>query len=216
MRISENSNIDRAESRITCAVAAFASRTSELRMKHQNIALLRSTVPNAIKAEESRAKLTSDPVYVRSSNATVLSQDINRAKSKNLATDGTGRVSTFAPKSMAQIKESMEGAAEALDTRLAPGDAIDLGRLNYGTFGGYLCRKNASGDGYVVQTHEQATSAPWSGMTFPTASNRGGELKIDTIPVTNIDQMPLPMYAMLHSIGRFVSRQPMSELLMGS
>ena len=185
-------------------------------MNHQTIPSLRSTAPNSIKAEEIRAKLTSNPVYLRSSNASALSQDVSRAKSQNLATDGTGRASSFSLKSMADLTSLMGLAAASLDARMAPGDVIDLGRLKYGTNTGYLCRKTASGDGYVVQTHEQAKSAPFSGMFFPAVNNSNAGITMDMVPVTEVHQLQPPMFGILHSLARFVSRQDISELLMGS
>jgi hypothetical protein len=154
------------------------------------------------------------PCYVRSSRITDHPEDITHANSRNRATDGAGAPSFYTTDSLSDLEKKCWLAADALESRMKPGDVIDLGRLRQGGASGYLCRMTATGDGYVVQTHEQAKTAPFSGLFLPAVNNPQGNTAIDMTPVTDVNQVPPQMYNILHSLARFTTRQPIEQLLM--
>jgi hypothetical protein len=183
-------------------------------MNFRTTAPLQSTAPSFRNTVADRPGSDSPPVYVRSSGITDHPEDITHANSKTRATDGAGASSYWTPDSLSHLKRKSLLVADALQFLMKPGDVIDLGRLSPGGAPGYLCRMTATGDGYVVQTHEQAKTAPFSGLFFPTVNNPDGNIAMDMTPVTDINQVPPQMYNMLHALARFTTRQPIERLLM--
>ncbi|RZL57401.1 MAG: hypothetical protein EOP70_03795 [Variovorax sp.] len=147
------------------------------------------------------------PVYVRTAEA----KQAQRAPIAHGIVDRAPHQT----RSISELQTNARLAAIFLDSYLSPGEAIDLGKMNVGRVPGYICRRTASGDGFVIQTHEQARSAPFSGLFFPSTNNPGGAIALDMTPLTSAEQLPLPspVEQALYAASRFTARYPKESLL---